>query len=105
MFTHDPALSAHLASLQPPPERQPAPPSRQKAAGVHLGTLATVIDGSFAFVKPDAPIEGVDRDTDLFVHRSRMAKGLSRGDRVCFNVHRSTRRPGAVEAIDVVRAA
>jgi cold shock CspA family protein len=100
----DQAPTAHIRALEStaPAERRPR---SRKSVGVHLGVISSVHDGRFAFVRSDAPIDGVDSDRDLFVFGKHMQRGLSRGDRVSFNVKNSTRKPHRVEAIDVRQAA
>jgi cold shock CspA family protein len=98
-FAEDQELARHLAGLQPTTTK-PKPARKTKPAGVHLGSMAANF-GGFAFVKPDAPIDGLDRDSDLFCHRTEVQAGLAKGDRVSFELHRSQRKQQGFEARNV----
>jgi hypothetical protein len=115
----DVELDRHIRSLQklaperrqsgdhpPMPQPEPRRPKRSTPVGVHFGTIATIHgDGRFAFVRADAPLDGIDADRDLFVFGKHVERGLVRGDRVTFNTRQATRKPHRVEAVDVRREA
>lgn len=101
-FEEDRELAAHIAAMQPAP--RPDRPARRskpsKAADIHRGVIAYVLEG-FAFVKPDTRHDGLGPDADLFAHRSHLQPGLKPGDRVSYTLHPSKRKAGQLEARDV----
>ena len=97
----------HIKTIEaaaPPVSRRP---KRAKPAGIHLGVIAHVPSaGGYAFIRPDAPIEGVTPGDDIYIGAGALKRvgNLQKGDRVGFNT-RNARKPGMVEAVDVGRAA
>jgi cold shock CspA family protein len=106
----DSAIDAHLRRLSMGRSLQrPAPRRHQKEAlKMYLGTIAWFNkDKNFGAVRPDAMIDGIDRDEDIFIppgvaRKTGLSSQITQGQRVEFGLRPSRRDQGKME-VDHIR--